>query len=68
MDQELFRKIRKDILPQEGTIKILRKFDAAIPFRMEDLDDLGKYIYFSDDSDFEFMNPDLNLISKENIT
>lgn len=65
MDQNLFNTIRYDILPQDGVIKFLRDHNFGFTFGNSQIDGLHEYYHKKDNSDFEFLNPELESLKNE---
>ena len=66
LDRQLFEKIRTELLPQTGAIYFLRHNNfAGFSFRTESIEDIDKFEHESKNSDFEFLNPDLERIKLE---
>ena len=66
LDTSLFDRIRKDLLPQDGTIYWLRHNNfAGFSFNDENLNQLDAIEYEAKKSDFEFLNPELETIKND---
>jgi hypothetical protein len=66
LDRELFRKIRYELLPQDGSISFLRHNNfAGFSFNLDSIKDIENIEYENRKSDFEFLNPTLEKIKKE---
>ncbi|GGH70332.1 large-conductance mechanosensitive channel [Filimonas zeae] len=66
LDTHLFDKIRKDLLPQDGTIYWLRHNNfAGFSFNDEYLNQLDNIEYEARKSDFEFLNPELEILKND---
>lgn len=69
LDQVLFNKIRNEILPQDTAIGFLRHNNfAGFSFNPKLLDDLDSLESENIKSDFEFFNPELELLKKDLIS
>lgn len=65
LDRKLFDKIRNELLPQNKTIYFLRHNNfAGFSFDLDKLDDLYNIEHENINSDFEFLNPQLEEIKK----
>lgn len=66
LDRKLFDKIRNELLPQNKTIYFLRHNNfAGFCFDLDNLDDLYNIENENINSDFEFLNPQLEEIKKQ---
>lgn len=66
LDRAFFDKIRKDYLPQDGSIHFIRQNNfAGFSFDPRELDDLSRIEYESDRPDFEFIHPQMEKIKVE---
>jgi len=65
LDQKLFDKIQYELLPQDGTIYWLRTHNFGSSFQSKYLDSLYKFENESLKSDFEFLNPELEILKNE---
>lgn len=66
LDRQVFEKIRTELLPQTGSIYFLRHNNfAGFSFDAANIDDLDNFEHECKNSDFEFLNPDLEKIKLE---
>ena len=66
LDRNLFNKIRNELLPQNGAIGFLRENNfAGFSFNTDSIDDVYKIGYENNNSDFEFLNPELETIKED---
>jgi hypothetical protein len=66
LDRQVFEKIRTKLLPQTGSIYFLRHNNfAGFSFDTDNIDDLDNFEHECINSDFEFLNPDLEKIKLE---
>lgn len=66
LDRQVFDRIRTELLPQSGTIQFLRHNNfAGFSFKTDDIVDLHRFEEESNNSNLEFLNPDLEKIKLE---
>jgi hypothetical protein len=65
LDREFFNKIRKEYLPQDGSIYFIRHHNFEASFKDEHISQLEDICYKSNQPDFEFLIPELETIKLE---